>query len=237
MIRHRRFFHPLILIIAVLVGALGLAAGGVPGLVLGLLIGYGIGFTVAVIIRHRDTERIDPFALNEPWRFFVRDALQARNRFRSTVEGLDEGPIADRLRGMRQQIDAGVEECWRIARRGQAIADARRTIKRDKVIRQIEEIESDGAADATTDRRLESLQSQLASSDHLGEVLEDAERRLKMLDTRLEHSVTRAIDVSARLGDDLEFSTVEEDMTLLVDELESLREALDDTEGPTLGTG
>jgi hypothetical protein len=26
-------------------------------------------------------------------------------------------------------------------------------------------------------------------------------------------------------------------MTLLVDELESLREALDDTEGPTLGTG
>jgi hypothetical protein len=77
----------------------------------------------------------------------------------------------------------------------------------------------------------------LASSDHLGEVLEDAERRLKMLDTRLEHSVTRAVDVSARLGDDLEFSTVEEDMTLLVDELESLREALDDTEGPTLGTG
>ena len=25
--------------------------------------------------------RIDPFALREPWRFFVRDALQARARF------------------------------------------------------------------------------------------------------------------------------------------------------------
>ena len=236
MIRHRRFFHPLILVVAVLVGAVGLAAARLPGLLLGLLVGYGLGFTAAVIIRHRHTERIDPFALNEPWRYYVRDALQARNRFRSTIEPLDDGAIADRLRGMGQQIDAGVEECWRIARRGQAIADARRTIKRDKVERQIEEL-AVAEAGADNDRRLESLQSQLASSDHLGDVLEDAERRLKILDTRLEHSVTRAIDVAARLGDDLALSTVEEDMTLLVDELESLREALDDTEGPTLGTG
>jgi hypothetical protein len=232
----RRFFHPLIMIITVLCGALGLAAMEIPGLVLGLIAGYAIGLTGAVIIRHRDTERIDPFALNEPWRFFVRDALQARNRFRSTVAALDDGPIADRLRGMGQQIDEGVEESWRIARRGQAIADARRTIKRDKVMRQIEQIETEGA-DASTDRRLESLESQLASSDHLGEVLADAERRLKVLDTRLEQSVTQAIDVSARLGDDRQLSTVEEDMTLLVDELEALREALDDTEGPTLGPG
>lgn len=232
----RRFLHPLIVIITVLCGALGLAAMGIAGLILGLIAGYAIGLTTAVIIRHRDTERIDPFALNEPWRFFVRDALQARNRYRSTVAALDDGPIADRLRDMGRQIDAGVEESWRIARRGQAIADARRTIKRDKVIRQIAEIEREDD-DASTDRRLESLESQLASSDHLGEVLDDAERRLKILDTRLEDSVTRAIAVSARLGDDRALSTVEDDMTLLVDELEALREALDDTEGPTLGPG
>ena len=232
----RRFLHPLIVIITVLCGALGLAAMGMAGLILGLIVGYAIGLTTAVIIRHRDTERIDPFALNEPWRFFVRDALQARNRYRSTVAALDDGPIADRLRDMGRQIDAGVEESWRVARRGQAIADARRTIKRDKVIRQIEEIEREDV-DPSTDRRLESLESQLASSDHLGEVLDDAERRLKILDTRLEDSVTRAIAVSARLGDDPALSTVEDDMTLLVDELEALREALDDTEGPTLGPG
>ena len=104
------------------------------------------------------------------------------------------------------------------------------------MIRQIEEIEREDV-DPSTDRRLESLESQLASSDHLGEVLDDAERRLKILDTRLEDSVTRAIAVSARLGDDPALSTVEDDMTLLVDELEALREALDDTEGPTLGPG
>jgi DNA repair ATPase RecN len=104
------------------------------------------------------------------------------------------------------------------------------------VIRQIEELQREGV-DPSSDRRLESLESQLASSDHLGDVLADAERRLKILDTRLEDSVTRAIDVSARLGDDRSLSTVEEDMTLLVDELEALREALDDTEGPALGTG
>ena len=232
----RRFLHPLIVIITVLCGALGLAAMGMAGLILGLIVGYAIGLTTAVIIRHRDTERIDPFALNEPWRFFVRDALQARNRYRSTVAALDDGPIADRLRDMGRQIDAGVEESWRVARRGQAIADARRTIKRDKVIRQIEEIEREDV-DPSTDRRLESLESQLASSDHLGEVLDDAERRLKILDTRLEYSVTRYFAVSARMGDDPALSTVEDDMTLLVDELEALREALDDTEGPTLGPG
>ena len=236
MTQHRRFFRPLILVVAAVVGALGLAASGLPGLILGLVVGYGLGFVTSVILHHRDTERIDPFALNEPWRYFVRDALQARNRYRSTVETLDSGPIADRLRAMGPQIDAGVEESWRIARRGQAIADARRTIKRDKVERQIAELEAEGA-DPNDDRRLESLQSQLASSDHLGDVLADAERRLQVLDTRLEHSVTRAIDVAARLGDDLALSTVEEDMAHLVDELESLREALDDTQGPTLGTG
>ena len=31
--------------------------------------------------------RTDPFALREPWRFYVRDALQARGRFADAIEG------------------------------------------------------------------------------------------------------------------------------------------------------
>ncbi len=232
----RRFLHPLILLVTIAYAAIGLAAFGVTGMIVGLVLGYLAGLTAAVIIRHRDAERIDPFALGEPWRFFVRDALQARNRFRSTVDSLDAGPISEHLHDLSRQVDAGVDECWRIARRGQAITDARRTIKRDKIQRQLDELGT-GELDAAGERRRESLESQIASSDHLGEILDDAERRLTVLDTRLEQSVTRAIDVAARLGDDLDLTTIEQDMNDLVGELESLRNALDDAEGPTLESG
>ncbi len=41
--------------------------------------------------------RIDPFALREPWRFFVRDAIRARTRFTDALTDTEPGPLRDRL--------------------------------------------------------------------------------------------------------------------------------------------
>lgn len=73
-------------------------------------------------------ERIDPFTLQEPWRRFVQNALQARNRYAEAVTRVQAGPLRDRLDEIGERMQTGVEECWQIARRGQALARARRGI-------------------------------------------------------------------------------------------------------------
>src|SRR4051794_24986769 len=60
-------------------------------------------------------ERPDPFALSEPWRQYVREALQAQARYQRAVEGTHPGPLRDRLAEIGQRVEEGVQECWRIA--------------------------------------------------------------------------------------------------------------------------
>jgi hypothetical protein len=52
---------------------------------------------VALSIPRRRGERIDPFTLQEPWRRYVQEALQARNRFDEAVGRTRPGPLRDHL--------------------------------------------------------------------------------------------------------------------------------------------
>jgi hypothetical protein len=70
------------------------------------------------------SDRIDPFALSEPWRHYVNGALQAKARFDAAVRGMRSGPLKDRLRSMGARLQDGVDDSWRIARRGHEIQAA-----------------------------------------------------------------------------------------------------------------
>jgi len=67
---------------------------------------------------------VDPFVLAEPWRSYVREALQARARFAAAVAGGaelgGEGPRHERLAGMAPRVDDAIASCWRIARAADA---------------------------------------------------------------------------------------------------------------------
>src|SRR3954454_10311010 len=68
---------------------------------------------------------IDPLALKEPWRRFVSQALRAQRRYETAVQSAHAGPMRDRLFDIVSRIDDGVKECWRIAKQGQVLSDAR----------------------------------------------------------------------------------------------------------------
>ena len=77
---------------------------GIAVYVLRVLVSRLIASRVAALPR-----RIDPFALREPWRFFVRDAIRAQTRFTDALTDTSLDPC---------EID-----CWRSASRSTAVSN------------------------------------------------------------------------------------------------------------------
>ncbi len=113
---------------AILLAGGGLAVSIVAGLPLLAAAGVGAvawGARVAFAVpRAPRREHIDPFALSEPWRGFVRGALQAQARFDRTVHAAKAGPLRDRLAEIGERVKTGVSESWQVANRAQEISTA-----------------------------------------------------------------------------------------------------------------
>jgi hypothetical protein len=191
---------------------------------------------VAVAIpRNRRGERIDPFTLKEPWRRFVQEALQARDRFGAIVGDADDGPLRERLREIHARMETAVEESWKIARRGQDLVVARSQIDTDDAKRQLAAVEVDRtkswAVGPALDRTAQSLEAQLASAARLEAVIEDAYSRLRLLDARLDETVARGAELAVRASDVDELTGLGDDVDGLVTEMEALRQALEETSG------
>ena len=79
----------------ILLAGAGLSAGillGVPIVGVGLAAVLWGGRVLVGMPRGPQEERIDAGALQEPWRTFVREAQQAKNRFDHAVATADAGP-------------------------------------------------------------------------------------------------------------------------------------------------
>lgn len=250
-LRDRFFTPPVARAITSPVGILALGAGASLGIltgggligaiVLGLL-GWA-GRIGAAIPRAPKDARIDPFTLAEPWRHFVTDALQARARFRESVASAREGPMRDRLREIQARVDTGVEEVWHIARRGHDLVDARRRVDPDTIRRDIAATEANAsqpwASGSTLERTMESLKAQLATVERLERVIGDADSRLRLLNARLDEAAARTIELSVQAHDAAELGGLGDDVDQMVDEMEALRQAIEETGGGTAvaGTG
>lgn len=227
--------------------AAGILAFGPIGALAGL-VAYGIRVAIA-IPRAGKGERIDPFAVNEPWRQFVQHALSSRTRFAEAVRTMRPGPLRDHLGEIGDRLDEGVEECWRIARRGQLLARARRQVDDASTRRELDQLlaESGGAppAGSTQAKVLEALEAQLATAERMDRVLADTRSRLQLLDARRDESVARAIELSVQSGPE-DLTGLGDDVDGIVTEMEALRQALEeeghredfpDLDSGALGTG
>lgn len=242
-------------------GVVGVVVGGLVlgSLALGVVVGLVLWLAASVVTLLRRTaaapttgarasgrRSIDPFTLGEPWRFFVRDALQAQDRFRDVVGRAPAGPTRDRLQEIGQRLDEGVEQVWATAQRGNTLRQARTRIDVPSLQRRLDDarraMDTAAAADplATDDlagRTVASLQGQLDSAGRLDQVTAQAEKRLTLLQAQLDESVTRAAELSASAGDTAALAGVGTDIAHLVEEMEALRLALDETGGLSLGPG
>jgi hypothetical protein len=241
-----RFFSPPVAraiispsgILALGVGAsLGILTGG--GAIAAVVVGLAAfaGRVGLAIPRTPQDERIDPFTLAEPWRHYVQDALQAHARVKEAVQGARSGPTKDRLREIDERVSTGVLEVWRIARRGHDLVDARRRLDPDAIRRDIAATEASagqpGASDATLERTMESLRAQLATLERLERVIGDADSRLRLLNARLDEAAARTIELAVQAHDASDLGGLGDDVDQMVDEMEALRQAIEETSGGT----
>ena len=218
---------------AAILAGLPIAAGAVVGAV-------AWAARVALAVPRRTRERIDPFAVGEPWRYFVRDALQARARFDETVRRARPGPLREHLADLGRRLGDGVTECWRIASQGNALESGLRQLDVHAVRAELAQLEYDkqyvqGEARASLERAEQALRSQLASAERIQRVAEDARNRLRVLNAQLDEAVARAVELSVQAGDTSDLRPLSADVDSLVTEMESLRQALDETRAPQLG--
>src|SRR5688500_4708505 len=126
---------------AILLAGAGTAAaivGGVP--LAGAAIVGGLcwlGRLAFALPRRPAGERIDPFALSDPWRRMVIDAQQAQSRFRQAVERSKPGPLRDRLSDLGARFEEALRECWRIACQGDSLENAFGQLGVDEVQRDL----------------------------------------------------------------------------------------------------
>jgi hypothetical protein len=246
---------------ALLLAGAGTAAGVLAGAALpvAVLVGaiaYGVRVAFGLPRKPRP-ERIDLAGLSQPWRAYVKDAMEAQRRYARAVSVTEPGPLHDRLKEIGARLDAGVRECYRIGRRGAALdsglaglqtgvawsdlmhgldafrvpANLRERVQQGASIRDHpalgEELRQVGVDKQGLDK-LEALQAQVLSAQRLSAVAQDARSRLELLNARLDEAVARAVELSLRAEDATALQGLGGDVDDLVGEMESLRTALDE---------
>lgn len=197
---------------------------------------------LAAVPRRETRDRIDPFTLPEPWRGAVVEALKAQVRFDQAVAATEGGPIRERLVAIGRRIDDGIGEVGRIARRGSQLVTARAAIDAEEAATALARIEADAAepwaAGSRIQRTAEALRAQVETARRLDALVAEARGQLQVLDARLDESVARAIELSVRVDDVDALGAVGADVDGLVDEMEALRQALEETaQSPAIDPG
>jgi hypothetical protein len=224
--------------------ALGiLVGGGLIGAVTLAVLFWVIAVAIPVGRRHRarvGPGSVDPFSLREPWRHAVQEALAAQNRFRQATAGVAAGPLQDRLTAIGAQLERGVAEAGRVARRGQTLEDVRRQIDSASILAELQRVDAIAEVSPTEDsnrtRTAEALRAQLATAERIDGVLNETRDRLGLLDARLDEAVARSLELSVRTEDPDQLGGVTTTVDEVLEEMEALRLALDEADGGTATT-
>lgn len=233
---------------AILLAGAGTAIGIATGLgPLALIAGAAAwAARVAFAVPRRPAgEKVDAFQVGEPWRRFVLDAQQAERKFDGVVSRARSGPIQERLQEVGRRIGDGVSECWRIAKQGDALDDAIRSLNEQEIYQELLEVQEerrrspdDAAAQSSLARTQSAIEAQLASGRRLRTVADDARNRLRLLNAQLDEAVARSLEISLQASDVTQLGELTQDIEGVVGELESLRQALEETsDAATSGTG
>jgi hypothetical protein len=177
------------------------------------------------------TTKVDPFTVGEPWRQLVQGAQRSASKLHATIEGASDGPLKERMQSIAARLDSGLEETWRIARRGDQIDGTVRTLDPVALRSKLDSLHrrNDVNPSPDLDAAIASVESQLASTQRLKDESTKAADTLRLAQTRFDELVSRAAEVSIGAGDT---DAYEHDVDDLVVELESLRLAVEETNRP-----
>jgi hypothetical protein len=185
---------------------------------------------------------IDPFAVPEPWRTFVRESLTAQTRFAEAVAQCQPGPLQDRLREVAARVDEGVAECWRVAHLGASITAALGGLDPERTSSQLVEVQDRrrrlvaGASHDAIDQTEAALAARLQTARRMEGIVQRANDRLLVLTAQLGGAVASAVELSLNANDSEAAQPLAGDVDTVVGEIEALRRAMEETEG-TATTG
>lgn len=233
-----RFFTPqtakAILSWRLLLGAVvGVGVGWLAGPVLGVLAGVVVyaGSVLLAMPKPAQPMRIDPFTLGEPWRQFVQQGQRAGRRLRDTVAGTSDGPLKQRLQAVAEDLDRGLAEAYRIAQRGDQIDTVVNRLDPVALRSRLAMLESRAGDGAPPEHAaaIESVRKQLASADRLKTQSQETADQLRLTQVRLDELVARAAEVAIGAA---EPDTYARDVDSLVEQLEALHLAVEETQAP-----
>jgi hypothetical protein len=195
------------------------------------LVAIGVAAVVALTAlarrRRHPTQRpiaIDPFVLSEPWRRYVSAAQSAQRRYSDIVKATPGGPLRTNMESITRNVQRGVEECWLIAKRGDEL---------DRALNRLDSTSLQTRLDASADDATRtSLQAQLDSAQRIRTTRDDADRQLRLLNTRLGELLAQAAEVSVGADTTSDLGSAVDDV---VTQLESLRLAIQEVNNPRPG--
>lgn len=123
------------------------------------------------------------------WQAAIVDAEAAAERFRSAVEGCQEGPLRDRLRQLEEDVAESLDCCYELADWGAEAESARREL--DPAAMERAKRKAGGAAK-------DAAHSQRELIAELLEIEDDCRTRLTLINGRLDEAVGRAVDLAGR---------------------------------------
>ncbi len=208
----------------------GAILAGAPIVVAGAIGAAVYAGKVAIKIpRNTKSERIEASVLKEPWRGYVQSAQAAKKRFDRTVESTRDGPLRERLQQLSSRLAEGIDESWKIACRGDDIDGAIAQLDTRQAHSELAQVQLQIREEGTSrelESTLQSLTAQLQSESRMKRVSSTTRDRLRLLDARFDELVARAVEVSVGAADS---GVLGNDVNDLVNELEGLRLAMDDT--------
>lgn len=200
---------------------------------LGGLIGVGALAVVLRAVRPARRPSFDPFTVGEPWRQFAQRAQRSASELHATIDATPDGPLKDRMASIVSRLDDGLVETWAIARRGHQLDATVRRLDPVALRSKLATLEERLAAapDAAHDLQaaIESVRSQIETTERLQAESARTADRLQLTQTRLDELVSRATEVSVGAGDTDAYA---HDVDDLVIELEALRLAVEETNRP-----
>jgi len=235
----RAMFSPSAILLGGGAASVAILAGLWPLAPVAALVGWGAKVAMAVPRKRRQSV-INPGRLPDPWKTFVIEAAQAAKRFDEMVRTLPSGPLRTELTEVGQRVSEGVRDCWEIANRGVALDRARTQLGLGQANNELDRLRGERALREqqamdleSIDRAISAVQRQLAAGQRVETAAFEARDRLRVLNAQLDEAVAAVVEMSLRPGNDRSAGAIRGQVDGIVDELEALRLALDETDSLT----
>jgi hypothetical protein len=251
----RAAVSPSAIILAAAGVGIGLAAGSVT---LAVILGVGawLGRMAFAVFRSRRKGKrlpvvtIDPFAVPEPWRQYVRQALGARQRFDQTLSQWPAGPLHDRLMLLQPRIGQATEEVWAVAQRGATLTGTVRGVPTGatqpsivQLSAELKRVQAERQQTSAPDRQAalgrseEAIAAQLRAARRSEEAQAEVLDQLRLLTARLDEAVTQVAQLGLDpLGGDGMLDQVTGSVDALGEEISALHQGLRAVEAASAGT-